>query len=181
MAVTLDFFPRPRRDRATPGGVFEPLAIAPTTHVLPFSLSAGVAQRSTRSFGPLRGPGLIHRVEWRFSTSPAGDVGDQFFAVAWARAKADETNVARAAAAPFQRVYQVLTGNTAQHPADAHGSSHIRRAVPHDPGQLDVDIIVRADEWFAVVTFETLTAIGAVHGTLVVLEGVNPDALANFL
>lgn len=181
MAVTLDFFPRARRDRATPGGIFDPLANAPRTHLFPFSFSASSGVRSARSAGPFRSPGLIRRIEWRFGSMPADDVAIGFLEVGYARQLIEETNVGTGVTPAWTRIGEVLSGNTVQHPLDRPGLSQVRGPAPGQTGPLDLDFLVLQDGWFVVVSFWATNFLVAVHGTLTVVEGLSPEAVLNFL
>lgn len=182
MAVTTDFFPRPRLARAAAGGLAAGLA-PPRTRVFPFSFSAPVNERHTRSSPVLRGPALIQQVSYHFGTPAEVDaVSRAFLEIGYATSNVSETAVDINAPRAWQSAFEVISGNTAQHPLNRPGIGNAGTTTPATSRDVvDLTIPVLLPEWFLVLSFTSLISSRTMNGTIIVLEGVSEEALANFL
>lgn len=181
MAVTLDFFPRARRDRATPGGVFDPLANAPRTRLFPFHLQGGANTRSSQSSPRLLGPALIRSlvINWGASTAP---LAAHSFELGLASAPVEEVAVSDTVARPWQRIMEKIDRATPFVGAAHQGFMGTAVGTNTGENEISVGYVVTQAQWYLVVSQLNLTGIALdVSGHVVVIEGLNPEAVLNFL
>lgn len=185
MAVDAGTFPRPRTQRAgpTPLGLAPPGAgppAPPITRIFPFSLRAASATRSTAASPRIRGPSLIRSLYVSRGGAPVALRG---ILLGKATTEVTEDNVAIGTATPYTPLFDGLPsrGSAAGTPDNTTGLLDQTEHILHDGSRLD--IIVLDPEWHLTVTLAQSTGVSAgdVVGYVVVLEGVNPEALANFL
>ncbi|MGH8908600.1 MAG: hypothetical protein ACRD0K_19400 [Egibacteraceae bacterium] len=184
MALAVGTFPQPRANRVGPA----PAAILsgaaapaiPSARIIPIAIGVNQNSRSSEAVGPLRGPGIIRFIE--VSWQNGADPPNNSFEVGYSTAPLVENNVAETVGklwtpifTPFVKGsgYTLLAFDSGILP-----STQITQLTPHT---WPIEAPVALPEWYVVVSAHTKQVAGTRFVALVhILEGVSPQALANF-
>jgi hypothetical protein len=174
-------YPKARPDR---GAFFGPdtgaaAAPPPQTRVFPFTLAANANTRTSVSSPIMHGPAIIRGLHFSKGGAASGlqgpGLGKSVVAVS-------ENSVAVTTPAPFTKLFEGLDS-----PSGSAGAADDATAIADMQASLLTDadnlgIVVTDPEWRLVV-YVASGAVGAavIQGYVTVLEGVSPEALANFL
>jgi hypothetical protein len=180
-------YPQPVANRAGPavGGAAPPPtgpAEIPRVRLVNFFIVLAAAnQRTTRSFGPLRGPGMIRRA--RTISAPVAANNDLFFFPGYHTAPVEEVTIAVTSpythSVPWERM-PVQGGDFGVATRGLTNSTGLTQKV--DWSQ-ELDIIVPLDEWYLTMTVGQHGGVvnAGWTGYVEIVEGISRAALANFL
>jgi len=183
-AITTAAYPRPRISR--PGGIAVAAPTittatppAPRGRILAFSVSCNTGLRTTGSSASIRGPALLLDLH---VVSSQASLGNIFLELGVAGAPVAESDVAVTAPKAWQPLTERVSQNPIQENVNRIGFSEIggQANVPRHLGPLNVPVLL--DNFFITFSVISIGVLGtSLQGHLVVLENVNPDALASFL
>jgi len=180
-------YPQPVANRSGPavGGAAPPPvgpAEIPRVRLVNFLIVlAAINQRSTRSFGPFRGPGLIRRV--RTIAAPVAANNDLFFFPGYHTQPVDEQTIAVTSPYNFSVPWERMPIQGADYGAATRGLTNAAGLTQTVDWDMELDIIVPLDEWYLTMTVGQHGGIANAgwQGYVEIVEGISRAALANFL
>ncbi len=185
MAESQTFYPRPRTKRPGPspaslgGAPGIAVALPPTSHVIPFAIAANANTRSCASSVKLTGPAIVVGLHLAKSGTAKGTQG---IILGKHTATITEVNVAVATARAWTSLFdsRALAGSGIPNVGETDASIDFQPNLYQDDSNLSI-LILDAEFYLVIAVYAGVTGGDPLVGHVVVLERVNPAALANFL
>lgn len=185
MAIDELTYPQPVVNRQGPSvGVGAPPGSAPAapprTRVIWFETSATAGNRGSAASARINGPAIIKSIA--YGKSGATDTATQALELGKALTPVNEVNVPRATTKPYTPLIEAPVTTQAILVAPYNGLPAMSSEAPLSWGPAQLDIVVLDPQFHLLfVAYNASAGTISFRGFVVVLEGVSPAALANFL
>lgn len=185
MAIDELTYPQPNTNRAAAGAVVTaegvPVPPAPRTRIVDFFIVVGANQRTSRSAARMRGPAIIQSARYDFD-NVAGNDG-AFFEVGYNALPVEEQLVSTSTPWTWPTASERMPQQGGDFNANVRGYTNTPAITQKIQHERDLRVVVTLPEFFLVMTVGQIGGAAGFtcRGYVVVIEGVNPAALANFL
>jgi hypothetical protein len=186
MAIDELTYPAPNLSRSGPGPSSQaaaPVGVAPSpprSRAFWFELRTNATSRTTISTPLLRGPVVVSGIQW--GTQGSNDAANWYLDVGINTVPISETNVAVATVRGWRTLFEDMVPRSVNVSANLIGMPSRTGYGAVSDDWWPINQLIQESAFHLILSILNNTAgVRGTHGTIYVVEGVSPEAVANFL